>query len=785
MPVNMESVQPDGWLDVIVGKDNVIAQIEVSETRPDIIEFPEVGGDILDHIDVSHHDAYLGARDWVRGGDSREMALRLKFRKGNEWWIAVTAVITNADPTMTRVHIEMDKAATWKIQAMQLRQLVENSKQGALIQTEEGPLFINEGMARLIGYQDVEELIESQNVNLAEHIYPDDLDVVLRRTQARLEGKEVRSQYEIRLIQRDKRIIWVEIIAGQVKWDGQPASLAWVTDITERKKVQDELITSRQLAESANRAKSSFLATMSHEIRTPMNGVMGFAKLLQDTELDAEQTEFVNIIRDSGESLLGIINDILDLSKIEAGALELDHESFHLGELIDGVVMLQKPRALESHNDLAVHIDADLPRVFLGDSTRLRQVLMNLLGNALKFTRSGSVAAIVSQDLDVLPTAGKVQIKIAVTDTGIGIPEDKQSILFERFTQADNTTTRKFGGTGLGLAICKEVVRAMGGEIGVTSVVSKGSTFWVSVPMEIDLNHEATEEPPDMSDLHGRRVLVVDDIAINRRVFSLMLAGLGINATVMGDVTAAMMALERARRDETPFDAVIIDHMMPGVDGVQMAERLKSNSETADNRLILSSSMDLVSEKQARAWGFSARAGKPIREESVVRALRKVFADTGPAMTELAPETTQLKESGNFKPAPDKVRVLLVEDNPTNQKLIFAALSALDVAVDNVQDGVEAVLAAKSYPYDVVLMDIHMPNMNGVEATETIRGEPGVNQFTKIVAMTADAMQGDEERFLAAGMDAYLSKPVDIDALKEIIRSVSEAEVKGSRASAS
>ncbi len=755
-------------LDVICEQDGAIVDVIVGDPAPDILEFPMPGGTLLHHIHSDDCEAFLASCRWVAKRDGRSVSVRLKFRKGSEWWIAIIATITNDKEDRLNVRIENDDAESYKMASAQMRALIEGSRQGAVVQSIDGPKFINDGFARLLGYNDIEELILSGNVDIADHIHPDDFAMVAERVVARVEGRETSSQYEFRLKQRDGNYIWVETLATQTEWDGQPASLAWLTDITKRKEAEENLIRSRQEAESANCAKSAFLATMSHEIRTPMNGVMGFANLLLNTDLTPEQEEFVNTIRESGETLLNIINDILDLSKIEAGALELHEEPFRLREVLESVVMLQRPRAQENHDDLALHIDSEVPQDLLGDANCLRQVLMNLLGNAVKFTKAGSVAAIVTRDKE-REVDGRTHVRISVTDTGIGIEHEKIATLFERFTQADSSTTRRYGGTGLGLAISKQVVEAMGGEIGVSSTPGKGSTFWVAIPFE-DVDPSSTSDPEliDPDDLKGRNVLVVDDIAINRQVYSLMLSGLGVDVVAVGDVGSAMMALERARRHGSFFDAVIVDHRMPDVDGVQLARKVKENKDLSHNQLILSSSSDFVTESQTREWGFMACAPKPIRESCIVDALRKAF-EASPASNkskqnrsvERANEPATIKETG-----PAKVRILLVEDNPTNQKLVLSALADSDVIVDVALDGVEAIAAARTQAYDQILMDIHMPNLNGVEATARIRSQEGPNRHTEIVAMTADAMQGDRERYLSAGMNDYLSKPVDLAELK-------------------
>ncbi len=525
----------------------------------------------------------------------------------------------------------------------------------------------------------------------------------------------------------------------------------------------------RDKAEEASNAKSEFLATMSHEIRTPMNGVLGFASLLNNSTLDETQRDYVNSIKDSGDTLLNIINDILDISKIEAGALILDEETFSLRSVIESVLSLQRPKAQAKSLDLAMHIDPDLPLWFLGDSGRMRQMLMNFVGNAIKFTEQGSIAVIARPDQQASNGSDRCSVRIEIIDTGIGIAEDQIERLFDRFTQVDSSRTRRFGGTGLGLAICKELATAMGGAVAAESELGVGSTFSVSIPFAVARQRDDRSPTEDLVDLDGRRILVADDIALNRRIFELMLGCRGMAVTSVQDAGAAFAKAERAANEGTPFDAAIIDHMMPVTDGVELAERLKANTVTRGLPLILSSSSDLVSESEAVARGFVARAAKPIREAEIFAALQMALTAEPLRETEQRSANESMTEAPPVQtsdPGPSErkagSRILLVEDNAVNRQLVLAALSVSNVTVDVAHDGIEAVAAVKAFPYDLVLMDIQMPNMNGIDATKRIRELPAPVNDIPIIAMTADAMTGDKERYLAAGMNDYIAKPIDL-----------------------
>ncbi len=729
-------------------------------------------------LDLAHPDdrarnetAYL---EYLRNGTSYDLQLRLHNASGEYRWYRVQgAAERDAEQRPVRI--------SGAIQDIHLQKLAEDALRDARAQFDRAVNGAQDGlfdydlvndttwfsprMKKMLGYRE-----EEFNPKLSEimgHVHPDD---VQRTNDAFVAHVKHRAPYDIenRLRKKNSEWLWIRGRAtAQFGRNGRAIRLSGsLQDVTEARAAREQLLRATADAEAANEAKSAFLATMSHEIRTPMNGIVGMTELLIDTDLNQTQREYANIIRSSADSLLRVINDVLDFSKIEAGKLEIDITEIDLCAGIEDVCALMALQAAARNVELVLDVRPEVPEFVRGDAQRIRQCLLNLLSNAVKFTPHGEIVI----DVCVLAQqAGKSLVQVQVRDTGVGMSEEQVNAIFQPFVQADSSTTRRFGGTGLGLSIVKKLVELMGGQVGVESRLGIGSAFWFVLPLE-PVESTGRFAAVNLSRI-GRRVLVIDDNAANRNVLGTQLTRAGFVVESAADGPSALHALRAGVEQQQPFEAALVDFQMPTMDGAMFGEIVNADSKLSSTRLILLSSLDSVGDRSRFSGiGFAAYLAKPVRQRELIRCVQQVLSsDASEWHMRSQPMVTRSLLSDATQGGRYSGRVLVAEDNEVNRKVAQKYLERLGCHVQVVEDGVRCVEAVRGQRFDLVLMDMQMPVMDGIAATREIRLHERGGKRTSIVALTANVLPGQLERCLDAGMDDFLGKPLDVERLRDVL----------------
>ncbi|WP_437187319.1 response regulator [Planctomicrobium sp. SH668] len=720
-------------------------------------EIIRTGKSLIEHIETLI---------WPDGRISRFSATKVRLQRADGNVIGTLGIsrdITIQHEMSQALHIERDR----------LRTLIDHLPDYVFIKdTNCCFVTVNRAQLDMYGCTSEDEIIGKSDYDfvsdeLADAYRKDDLEVILH-------GRPMINREE-HIITPTNEIHWGLTTKVPVRGpNGDIIGLVGIArDITKRKQAEQDLKAAKEAAEVANRAKSEFLANMSHEIRTPMNAIIGMSELILDTMLTALQRDYIETVLTSAESLMGIINDILDFSKIESGRLELDPTKFDIRDWLEDSIKPLALRAQAKHLELACHIAPNVPRSIFADALRLRQIVVNLIGNAIKFTKVGEI--VVDVQCDAI-TEKEVTLHIQVSDTGIGITPEQQGRIFEAFEQADMSTTRDYGGTGLGLAISTRLVSLMNGRLWVASEIGRGSTFHIEVTFPRVTGDESGQRDSNETPFAGMRVLLVDDFATNRRILDEMCSNWGMIPTVASSVAEATAELEQAHQTGTPYQIVIIDSSMPDADGFVLARRIQNSDYESPLVIMMLSAYERASElEKCEQHGVRSYLVKPIKQSDLSDAIASALDLSVKHDDQQKNQTPKIPES-------PPLNILLAEDSLANRKLAIGLLNRWGHSISVATNGLEAVQAAKEQRFDVILMDVQMPEMDGIEATRTIREYQSEYQQppTPIVAMTAHAMKGDRELCLASGMDQYLSKPIRPFDLATVLASISP--VKNSKA---